>query len=163
MKWVGDSRPRHEELTNKPDHNMTNNRFAKAEVWWIQFFLRTKNLGQADRQTDRQAKVLLDLLRKSKLTFSTQYINFWLINKTLIWDTEGLNDSFEESCWVYRWLKEHWEGPAAKYVRVLKGPLGYCGLELYGASQWASRVLRGHEECYGSWGVNIVVIGPETS
>ena len=27
---MGDSRPRHEELTNKPSHNMANNRFAEA-------------------------------------------------------------------------------------------------------------------------------------
>ena len=39
-------------LTNKPDHN--NTRFAEAEVWWIQFCLRTQNLGQADRQAGRQ-------------------------------------------------------------------------------------------------------------
>ena len=35
--------------TQKLDHKMASKRFAKAEVWWVQFCFRTKDIGHTDR------------------------------------------------------------------------------------------------------------------
>ena len=70
---MGDSRPRNEKLTNKPDHNMANDRSGpklkqrnkqKPRQRFGEYnFMRNSKSG-TDRQAGRQTQVLLDLLRK---------------------------------------------------------------------------------------------------